>query len=64
MLDKDIDDVVTDLKDQIESLSPPAKLRLAADLLENGKPEIARTIAERVALELGLALTLRKIKDA
>lgn len=60
-LDNEVSDVVKDLHAQINALSPPAKLRLAADLLENQKPEMAHTIAERVVLELGAALALAKV---
>jgi hypothetical protein len=49
------------IKAKIEALSPPAKLRLAADLLEAGRGELAHTIADRVATELGAALALAKL---
>jgi hypothetical protein len=52
------------LKAEIDALSPPARLRLAADLLEARKPELAQAIAERVVLELGAALALRKLGKA
>ena len=42
--------------DQIEAMSPPDKLRFAAALLENKKPEIAKSIIDRVSAELGAAL--------
>jgi hypothetical protein len=41
---------------EIEALSPPARLRLAADLLEHQRADLAHTIAERVVLGLGAAL--------
>jgi hypothetical protein len=50
------------LKAEIDSLSPPQKLRLAAELLENRQAKLAHTIAERVVLELGAALMLAEMK--
>jgi hypothetical protein len=58
---------VSDLKAlarEIEALSPPARLRLAADLLENSRADLAHNIAERVVLELGAALALQRLKKA
>lgn len=49
-----------ELAAQIEALSPSDKLRLAALLLEERKAELAHAVAERVVLELGAALALRK----
>lgn len=49
----------TDLKKlhaEIEALSPPDRLRLAAGLLEQKRPEMAamaKAIVDRVAIELG-----------
>lgn len=40
------------LKEKIEKLSAPDRLRLAADLMEAGKFPLAETIAERVVHEL------------
>ena len=48
------------LKAEIEALTPTDRLRLAADLLERQKPELAHAIAEKVVLELGAALALRQ----
>jgi hypothetical protein len=48
------------LKARIDQLSPPDKLRLAADLLEKNSPEVAHAIAESVVLELGGAIELSK----
>lgn len=39
-------------------LSPPDRLRLAAELLEERKPQLAHAIAKHVVDELGLALFL------
>jgi hypothetical protein len=50
------------LAKQIEDLSPPEKLRLAAGLLENRKAELAYTIARKVIDELGAALAISKGK--
>lgn len=47
---------------EIGRLSPPEKLRLAAGLLDEGRPEMAFTIAERVVLELGAALALKELR--
>jgi hypothetical protein len=51
------------LKAKIDALSAPDRLRLAASLMEQGKGELAHTIAERVVLELGAALALRKLRE-
>jgi len=56
-------EILESLKHEIENLSPPNKLRLAADLLENKRPELAHAIAERVVTELSAALALRKPHD-
>jgi hypothetical protein len=42
------------IKKQIEALSPPERLRLAAGLIEQGKLNLAETIAGRVVDELRL----------
>lgn len=44
----------------IEALKPPDKLRLAADLLEERRADVAHAIVRRIADELGLALEKRK----
>lgn len=41
---------------KIEALSPPDQLRLAASLLEEKKPELAKAIVDRIAWELSLLL--------
>lgn len=46
---------------EIEALSPPDKLRLAADLLEGRRPELAKSIIDTVAAELGAALLLARV---
>lgn len=49
------------LRAEIEALSPPDRLRLAAGLLEQRRPEMtrmAKTIIERVNDELGVELLL------
>lgn len=53
---------VVALHAQISALSPPQKLRLAADLLDAKRPELAHAIIDRVAVELGAALMLRSAK--
>lgn len=47
---------------EIEALSPPAKLRLAADLMEKQRGELAHTIASAVVDELGAAIALRDLE--
>lgn len=49
------------IAEKVKALSPPDKLRLAADLLEHQKPEIAYSLIEHVKTELGAALALRKL---
>ena len=46
---------------EIRQQTPPAQLRLAADLLERGRGDLAHMIAEPVVLELGAALALRQL---
>jgi hypothetical protein len=43
---------------QVNALSPPDRLRLAADLLEHRRASTALPIIRKVADELGLALFL------
>jgi len=45
---------------ELEKLSPPDKLRLAAELLETGRMELAYAIAYKVAMEMGAYLALLK----
>ena len=45
----------------IDALSPPDKLRLAADLLERGRHETAYAIADRVVKELGAAQLMARM---
>lgn len=49
------------LKKRIEALEPPDQLRLAADLLEAGRPDIAHTLAERVVTNLGAELARARL---
>mgnify|MGYP003481139494 CR=1 FL=1 len=51
---------LTNLFEKIKDLSPPDKLRLAAELLEQRRVILARTIARQVADELGAVLALSK----
>lgn len=53
-----------DIKRAIDALSPPDKLRLAAELLEARRAELAYTIADQVVKELGAALALAKPRRA
>ena len=52
--------VLTDLFEKIKALSPPDRLRLAAELLEKRKTQLAYTIARQVADEIGAVLALSK----
>ncbi len=45
-----------DLSGRIRSLSPPERLRLAADLLEERQPKMALQVAESVTRELHVVL--------
>ena len=51
---------LTDIAADIEKLSPPDRLRLAASLLESRRPQLAHSIVERVALELSAVLGAAK----
>lgn len=51
------------LADEIRGLSPADQLRLAADLLDK-RPDVAKTIIDRVAVALGAALLLGKPRKA
>lgn len=50
-----------ELKAQIDALSPSQRLRLCADLIDTGQPEIAAKIAENVLLKMQLDATLKKL---
>ena len=52
-----------ELAEEINGLPPPARLRLAADLLEQRKPELAHSVASRVVTELGAVLALHDLKQ-
>ena len=49
---------IEELRDQIDALPPPDRLRLAAQLLEARRPEIAYAIIDRVKTELVAAMML------
>ena len=49
---------VEQLAAEIEGLSPPEKLRLAAVLLEAKRQALAKSILDKVCAELGAALLL------
>lgn len=51
--------LVQELFDRIEGLDPPAQLRLAAELLENGRGDLACAVVKRVESELALDIRLR-----
>lgn len=44
---------------EIGALSPPEKLRLAADLLEQRLPDLAHRVASRVVDELATVIAMR-----
>lgn len=52
-------DAAQQLAEEIERLSPPARLRLAADLLEAQRADLAYPILTTVTVELGAVLALR-----
>jgi len=47
-------DRAADLMDKILALTPAERLRLAADLLEHGRADVAELLIERVRDELAL----------
>jgi hypothetical protein len=47
---------------RIDALSPPDQLRLAAELMEARRGDLAQPIIARVAKELGAVLALAKIE--
>jgi len=47
--------------ERISELSPPDKLRLAAELLEAQRPELALFVSHMVVRELGAVLAGRKL---
>ena len=53
------DEKLKEVAHAIRILDPPAKLRLAADLLERKRPDLAHTIAQGVCSELGAFLALQ-----
>lgn len=59
---KPIDPKLYNLSNEIKALSPPDKLRLAADLLEKQRADLAHTIARGVVEELGAALAIRSLE--
>lgn len=48
------------LADKVNALSPPVRLRLAADLMERQRADTALLIIKRVADELQLALLMAR----
>ena len=49
---------ISKLAAEINALSPPARIRLAADLLEAGKAKLAHTILAGCVEGLGAALAI------
>lgn len=47
-----------ELAERIEEMSPPDRLRLAAELLEERSPFLALSLVRKVELELSTALLL------
>lgn len=54
---------VQSVADQIDALSPPDALRLAANLLEQRRPELAQVIVDRIGDELRAAMVLLTRSD-
>jgi hypothetical protein len=52
------------LADKISRLSPSHKLRLAADLLDNDRAQLAHSIAEQAALQIGAELAAQRTRKA
>lgn len=52
------------LADKVNALTPPARLRLAAGLMEARRSDTALLIIRRVADELEMALRLAEMKAA
>ncbi len=48
--------------EKIKKLSQPELLRLAADLLDHNKPDMAYSLVKRVEGELGYSLALQNIE--
>ena len=57
-----MDDATTRLAGEIQQRSPADRLRLAADLLETGRLDVAAAIAQSVAEELALVVLLGRGK--
>ena len=53
---------LSELHAEIVALSPADRLRLAADLLEAKRVDLAATIAGGVVTEIGALLALRRLK--
>ncbi len=51
---------IKEIARQIEGMSPPDRLRLAAALLEAKRWDLAYSIIDRVSTELGAALLLKR----
>ncbi len=46
---------------EIRALTPPARLRLAADLMERRRGDVAHAVAREVVEQLGAALARHKL---
>lgn len=57
------DTEVAELKARIEKLTPPDRLRLAADLLEAGRLDLAERVASVVVEELLMLRLFAPMKD-
>ncbi len=55
----DIERDLEALAAKVNALSPADRLRLAAELLEARRPQLAYDIVDRVKVELGAALAMR-----
>lgn len=54
---------VESLAAEIQALTPPQRLRLCADLLENRRAETAYLILKRTVTDLGAALAIRDFEQ-
>ena len=49
---------IHDLAERVQKLSPADRLRLAAGLLEQSRPELARPLIDQVSGELAIVLLI------
>ena len=61
-MSKETEMEVAAVAEEIKALTPPQKLRLAADLLDQKRGDLAYVIAEGVVLEIGALLALQRLE--